>query len=206
MKRDVTAIMRPATVAVIGASGTRRTQGNQVIGNLQRAGFQGTILPVHASAETIEGLPVINGIAGLPPGIDTAVVAIPASGVATALTDLDRAGVRSAVIFSNGFTAAEADACRAVMGATGMVIHGLAVDGQLASPVAGVTVFHAGTTRPDPEGPFIVSGGRVLAVTGVGPSIAAARTLAYEGADRISFDGAQRRLDIAADAAQKEGS
>ena len=89
---------------------------------------------------------------------------------------------------------------------TGMVIHGLAVDGQLASPVAGVTVFHAGTTRPDPEGPFIVSGGRVLAVTGVGPSIAAARTLAYEGADRISFDGAQRRLDIAADAAQKEGS
>ena len=89
---------------------------------------------------------------------------------------------------------------------TGMVIHGLAVDGQLASPVAGVTVFHAGTTRPDPEGPFIVSGGRVLAVTGVAPSIAAARTLAYEGADRISFDGAQRRLDIAADAAQKEGS
>ena len=89
---------------------------------------------------------------------------------------------------------------------TGMVIHGLAVDGQLASPVAGVTVFHAGTTRPDPEGPFIVSGGRVLAVTGVAPSIAAARALAYEGADRISFDGAQRRLDIAADAAQKEGS
>ncbi len=124
MKRDVTAIMRPATVAVIGASGTRRTQGNQVIGNLQRAGFQGTILPVHASAETIEGLPVINGIAALPPGIDTAVVAIPASGVAAALADLDRAGVRSAVIFSNGFTTAEADACRAVMGATGMVIHG----------------------------------------------------------------------------------
>ena len=69
-----------------------------------------------------------------------------------------------------------------------------------------MTVFHAGTTRPDPHGPFVVSGGRVLAVTGVAPSIASARALAYEGASRISFDGAQRRLDIAAEAAQEEGS
>ena len=43
MKRDVTPIMRPGVVAVLGASATRTTQGNQVIGNLIGAGFEGRI-------------------------------------------------------------------------------------------------------------------------------------------------------------------
>jgi acetyltransferase len=124
MARDVAAIMRPRTVAVLGASATRRAQGNHVIANLQRAGFPGTILPIHASAAEIEGLATVNAIAGLPRGVDTAVVAVAAPGVAAALADLDRAGVRSAVIFSNGFSAADAAACRAVMDATEMVVHG----------------------------------------------------------------------------------
>lgn len=89
---------------------------------------------------------------------------------------------------------------------TGMEILGLGPDGQLASPIEGVTVFHAGTQRTDDTGPFVVSGGRVLAVTGVGSSIADARARAYEGVGMITFDGAQHRLDIAATAAEEEGS
>ena len=61
--RDVTPIMRPRVVAVLGASATRITQGNQVIGNLQGAGFKGRIIPVHATADTINDLPVAKGIA-----------------------------------------------------------------------------------------------------------------------------------------------
>lgn len=89
---------------------------------------------------------------------------------------------------------------------TGMAIHGLANDGQLDPPIDGVTVFHAGTSRPAADGPFLVSGGRVLAVTGTAPTLAEARARAYEGAARITFDGVQRRLDIAASAAKEEGS
>ena len=88
--------------------------------------------------------------------------------------------------------------------AKGAEIHGLGPDGQLASPRKGVTVFHAGTTRPDPDGPFVVSGGRVLTVTALGATLADARRLAYEAADQISFDGVQRRSDIAARAAEEE--
>ena len=124
MPRDVTPIMRPHTVAVLGASATRTTQGNQVIGNLQGAGFKGTIIPVHATAEVINGLPAARGIAALPPGVDTAVVAIPASGVAAALAELAASGVRSAVVFSNGFTPAEERAFRAVSDTSPMAIHG----------------------------------------------------------------------------------
>jgi phosphoribosylamine--glycine ligase len=59
-----------------------------------------------------------------------------------------------------------------------------------------VIVFHAATLAT-PEG-VVTAGGRVLAVTGLGPDLAAARARAYAAADCISWPGAYRRSDIAA--------
>ena len=87
---------------------------------------------------------------------------------------------------------------------TGAVINGLGPDGQLAAPIEGVTVFHAGTSRPSADGPFVVSGGRVLAVTGVGDDLADARARAYLGASAIEFAGKHARDDIAARAAKEQ--
>jgi phosphoribosylamine--glycine ligase len=78
----------------------------------------------------------------------------------------------------------------------GDVISGLGSDGQLAKPVEGVTVFHAGT-GVDAEGRFVTAGGRVLAVTGVAETILEARRRAYEGAALITFEGRVMRSDIA---------
>lgn len=77
----------------------------------------------------------------------------------------------------------------------GDVIEGLGPDGQLADPLEGVVVFHAGTQRAG-EG-FVTNGGRVLAVTGLGRDLAEARDRAYAGARRIDFAGCVRRHDIA---------
>jgi phosphoribosylamine---glycine ligase len=77
----------------------------------------------------------------------------------------------------------------------GAVIHGL----DAAEDIEGATVLHAGTAF-GPDGELVVSGGRVLAVTAVAPSLADARAKAYEGVAVISFDGAQHRSDIAAQA------
>ena len=61
----------------------------------------------------------------------------------------------------------------------------------------GVDVIHAGTAT---DGEHVVTaGGRVLAVTAVGEDVADARRRAYDAADLISFAGAQRRTDIAAE-------
>jgi len=79
---------------------------------------------------------------------------------------------------------------------TGDVIKGLGPDGQLLEGNGNVLIFHAGTTR-DEEGNFVTSGGRVLAVTGLGDSVAEARRRAYEGASLITFRGSVRRSDIA---------
>jgi phosphoribosylamine--glycine ligase len=59
-----------------------------------------------------------------------------------------------------------------------------------------VHVIHAGTALAD--GHLVTAGGRVLAVTAVGDTVADARARAYEGVAMISFPGAQWRRDIAA--------
>jgi phosphoribosylamine--glycine ligase len=76
---------------------------------------------------------------------------------------------------------------------TGDPIHGL----QAALAVPDVQVFHAGTTLGD-DGVLRTAGGRVLAVTGLGPDVRTARATAYRGAKCIHFEGMQRRDDIAA--------
>jgi len=65
-----------------------------------------------------------------------------------------------------------------------------------AAALDNVHVYHAGTALRGED--VITSGGRVLAVTALGESVAAARTQAYRAADLIQFDGVTRRHDIAA--------
>jgi phosphoribosylamine--glycine ligase len=70
-----------------------------------------------------------------------------------------------------------------------------------AEAVEGVSVFHAGTARQD--GALVTAGGRVLDVTAVGPSLAAARERAYTAVTRIAFRGMQYRGDIAEGAVEQ---
>ncbi|HET7386044.1 MAG TPA: phosphoribosylamine--glycine ligase [Nocardioidaceae bacterium] len=65
-----------------------------------------------------------------------------------------------------------------------------------AEALDGVTVIQAGT-RLDGDR-LVTAGGRVLAVTGTGPDVGAARERAYAGVAEIAFRGAQHRTDIAA--------
>jgi phosphoribosylamine--glycine ligase len=62
---------------------------------------------------------------------------------------------------------------------------------------AGATIFHAGTVRGD-DGRYRTTGGRVLSVVGLGSTIGAARASAERAADLVSWQGMQRRHDIAA--------
>jgi phosphoribosylamine--glycine ligase len=69
-----------------------------------------------------------------------------------------------------------------------------------ADALADVTVFRAGVAVDD-AGRCVTAGGRVLAVTGMGDDLAAARATAYDAVGHISWAGMQYRTDIAADAA-----
>lgn len=72
----------------------------------------------------------------------------------------------------------------------GKVITGLDENGQLP----GVTVYHAGTAEKD--GCLVTSGGRVLGVTALAPTLDEALQKAYDAVEKIHFDGAHYRRDI----------
>jgi len=122
--RDVSPLVRPKTVAVVGASAKRMSQGNVVIENLHKWKFPGTVIPVHPSADMIEGLPALRAIGDLPLDVDTAVVAIPAASVLESLIALEQANVRSAIVFANGFSAEEEARIRAFGAKSKIAIHG----------------------------------------------------------------------------------
>ena len=67
----------------------------------------------------------------------------------------------------------------------------------LGEAARGAIVFHAGTAV-GADGQYRTNGGRVLAVVGLGGSLAAARANAEAAADKIAWQGMQRRRDIAA--------
>jgi len=75
--------------------------------------------------------------------------------------------------------------------AKGKVIKGIAD----AETLDDVKVFHAGTCFSGDQ--VVTNGGRVLGVTAMGDTVAQAKQRAYEAVDRIQFDGAYCRRDIA---------
>jgi phosphoribosylamine---glycine ligase len=76
---------------------------------------------------------------------------------------------------------------------------GSPIDGIEEAEATGALVFHAGTALHGDR--VVTNGGRILDVTAIGPSIAAARERAYDAAAQISFAGARYRTDIAEEAA-----
>lgn len=78
-------------------------------------------------------------------------------------------------------------------------IRGGEITGVDEAEAGGALVFHAGTARHGER--LVTNGGRILAVTGLGPTVEAARIAAYEGAGRIGFPEMRYRGDIAAAAA-----
>jgi phosphoribosylamine---glycine ligase len=73
---------------------------------------------------------------------------------------------------------------------------GTPIEGIEDAEATGALVFHAGTALHD--GHLVTNGGRILNVVGLGETVAAARTAAYDAVSRIDFAGMQFRTDIAA--------
>jgi phosphoribosylamine--glycine ligase len=84
---------------------------------------------------------------------------------------------------------------------TGTAIEGFNADGQL-DDAPDVQIFHAGTTRSK-DGKILTSGGRVLGVTASAATLPMAVSRAYQAVERIHFEGAQFRRDIAARALKR---
>jgi len=104
--RDLTPLMQPKTVAVVGASQRadgRAPRGNRVIRNLMNLGFPGEIFPINPKYSEVLGHPCYPDLAAVPKPIDCVLLAIPARNVNAVLRSAVTLGVPSAVILSSGF-------------------------------------------------------------------------------------------------------
>ena len=101
------ALIRPRTIAVIGASPNRVTLGNVALDNLANYKYAGTVIPVHGEAKEIAGLPAVSSIEALPDGVDVALASVPAAGVADVVRRLEKRGVKTAIVNTAGFSEAQ---------------------------------------------------------------------------------------------------
>ncbi len=101
--KAMNSIMRPDSVAVIGASAEDGKIGNSVMKNLINGGYQGKIYPIHPKASEILGYKAYKSVKDVPEAVDVAVFAIPAKFVAGALTECGEKGIVGAVLIPSGF-------------------------------------------------------------------------------------------------------
>jgi acetyl coenzyme A synthetase (ADP forming)-like protein len=96
-------IMKPESVAVIGASAEDGKIGNSVMKNLINGGYEGRIYPIHPKADEIMGRKAFKSVKDVPGEIDVAVFAIPAKFVAQALVECGEKKIPGAVLIPSGF-------------------------------------------------------------------------------------------------------
>src|SRR6266498_1571585 len=101
--RDMNRIMKPESVAVIGASSEDGKIGNSVMKNLINGGYQGKIYPINPSADEIMGRKAYKSVKDVPGKVDVAVFAIPAKFVAQALVEVGEKKIPGAVLIPSGF-------------------------------------------------------------------------------------------------------
>ncbi len=101
--RAMNRIMRPAAIAVIGASAEDGKIGNSVMKNLINGGFEGAIFPIHPKLPEVMGRKAYRSVKEVPGEIDVAVFAIPAPLVAGALKECGEKKIAGAVLIPSGF-------------------------------------------------------------------------------------------------------
>ena len=101
--KDLTPILRPRSVAVIGASSHRDTIGAEILHNLVAAGFTGPVYPINPKATSVQSIRAWPDIESVPDPVDLAIIAIPKRHVYSVAEACARKGVRGLVVITAGF-------------------------------------------------------------------------------------------------------
>jgi acetyl coenzyme A synthetase (ADP forming)-like protein len=100
----INAVLRPKTIAVVGASTTPGKIGYTVIKGLLEAGYQGEIYPVNPQATEIQGLKVYASVTDIPGHVDAAVITVPAKFVSEVIDDCAKKDIKGLIIITSGFS------------------------------------------------------------------------------------------------------
>jgi acetyl-CoA synthetase len=102
-------LLRPASVAVVGASERPGSYGGEALRNLARLGFPGRVYAVNPRHDAVLGVDSYPSLADLPEAPDALVVAIPAAAAPAVVGEASALGCGGAVVFAAGFAEAGSD-------------------------------------------------------------------------------------------------
>ncbi|RJF92263.1 acetate--CoA ligase family protein [Noviherbaspirillum saxi] len=97
-------LLRPRSLAVVGASDDPRSVSGLVQANLSRFNYTGEVHLVSRSRPEVNGKACVPSIHDLPEGIDAAVIITPQAGVLDAISACAARGIGGAVVFASGFS------------------------------------------------------------------------------------------------------
>ena len=100
---DLDTLLKPKSVAVLGASKNPNSIGGRPVRFLKEFGFKGAIIPVNPKYEELQGLPCYPDLDSLPEAAELLIVAVKAEMVPAAIEKAAANGIQSAMIVSSGF-------------------------------------------------------------------------------------------------------
>ncbi|MGI3199082.1 GNAT family N-acetyltransferase [Streptomyces sp. GLT-R25] len=103
VRRSLRPLLEPRSVAVIGANRRPLTIGHELVANLLRGGFRGSVFPVNPQAEQVAGARAYPSVRELPEPPDLALIAVRAEAVPEVVRECAAAGVKAVVVVSTGF-------------------------------------------------------------------------------------------------------
>lgn len=109
MRDTLGELLRPTSVAVVGASPRSGSVAGSILKNLHDCGFEGSLYAVNPKYDTVLDLPCVHTIQDLPATVDLAVLAINRGLVLDAVRACGEHGIRNLVIITAGFKEAGAE-------------------------------------------------------------------------------------------------
>ncbi len=103
MVKNLDAVMKPKSIAVIGASERQEAFGCSIFKNLLEYGFAGDLYPINNKSETIFNVKAYKSILDVPGPVDMAVIVIPNKFVPQVIEECGQKGVKGLVIITAGY-------------------------------------------------------------------------------------------------------
>jgi acetate---CoA ligase (ADP-forming) len=106
VRRDLTPLLAPRSIAVVGASESSDSWAPEILRSLEHLGYDGALYPVNPKYDEVWGRPCLSSVKELPHGVDLVVFVVPARVVVKMIDACGEAGVRAIMVISSGFAEA----------------------------------------------------------------------------------------------------
>ena len=102
-RRSLDPILRPRSIAVVGASRRKNSIGNAILRHLIEGGFTGPVFPINPSADSVAAVPAFPSVKDLPIAPDLAFIIVPKEAALDAVRECGEKGVKGLVVITAGF-------------------------------------------------------------------------------------------------------